>query len=175
MIEHIPEIIESGIDSFKIEGRMKSINYLASTVKVYREAIDSYYASPDDYETQTRWIEELASINNRGYCTGFYFGDPDQILPNFTKHKSTSDHLFIGKVIEKAGPQLAFIEVRNKIFKGNDVEVLGKRGPVVKDKIIDIIDTEGKSVPFAQPGSRVTALLNNEYCPNDLIRKVEII
>ncbi len=172
MIEHIPEIIESGIDSFKIEGRMKSINYLASTVKVYREAIDSYYASPEDYETKTRWIEELASINNRGYCTGFYFGDPDQILPNYTKNKPLSDHLFIGKVIEKAGRCLSYIEVRNKIFKGDDVEVLGRKGPVVKDKLIDIIDTDGQSVPFAQPGSRVTVLLNNEYFPNDLIRRV---
>lgn len=172
MIEHIPEIIESGIDSFKIEGRMKSINYLASTVKVYREAIDSYYASPEDYETKTRWIEELASINNRGYCTGFYFGDPDQILPNYTKNKPLDGHLFTGKVIEKAGRSLAYIEVRNKIFKGDNVEVLGKKGPVVKDKIIDIIDTDGQPVPFAQPGSRVTVLLNNEYFPNDLIRSL---
>ncbi|MBW1820362.1 MAG: U32 family peptidase [Deltaproteobacteria bacterium] len=175
MIEHIPKIIESGIDSFKIEGRMKSINYLASTVKVYREAIDSYYASPEDYETKAGWIKELASINNRGYCTGFYFGDPDQILPNYAKQKPLEGHLFIGKVIEKKGRSLSYIEVRNKIFKDDDVEVLGRKGPVVKDKIIDIIDTDGESVSFAQPGSMVTVLLNNEYLPNDLIRRVEII
>lgn len=172
MIEHIPQIIESGIDSFKIEGRMKSINYLASTVKVYREAIDSYYASPEDYETKPRWMDELASINNRGYCTGFYLGDPDQILPNYEKNKPLDSHLFIGKVIKKAGRSLAYIEVRNKMFKGTDVEVLGRKGPVVKDKIIDIIDINGQSLPFAQPGSRVTVLLNNEYFPNDLIRKI---
>ncbi|MCP4367019.1 MAG: U32 family peptidase [Deltaproteobacteria bacterium] len=172
MIEHIREMIESGIDSLKIEGRMKSINYLASTVKVYREAIDSYYASPEDYETKTRWIEELASINNRGYCTGFYFGDPDQILPNYSKNTTSGAHLFIGKVIEKAGRCLASIEVRNKIFKGDDVEVLGRKGPVVKDKIIDIFNADGLSLPFAQPGSRVTALLNNECFPNDLIRRI---
>jgi U32 family peptidase len=172
MIEHIPEMIESGIDSLKIEGRMKSINYLASTVKVYREAIDSYYALPEDYETKPRWVEELASINNRGYCTGFYLGDPDQIVPNYTKYKPSGDHLFIGKVIEKTGRSLAYIEVRNKIFKGDNVEVLGKKGPVVKDKIIDIIDADGQSIPFAQPGSRITALLNNEYFPNDLIRRI---
>jgi len=172
MIEHIRKMIESGIDSLKIEGRMKSINYLASTVKVYREAIDSYYASPEDYETKTRWIEELVSINNRGYCTGFYFGDPDQIVPNYTKNTPSGAHLFIGKVIERARRCLASIEVRNKIFKGDDVEVLGRKGPVVKDKIIDIFDTDGQSLPFAQPGSRVTALLNNECFPNDLIRRI---
>jgi len=96
-------------------------------------------------------------------------------LPNYTKNKPLDGHLFIGKVIEKAGQCLAYIEVRNKMFKGNDVEVLGKRGPVVRDKIRDIIDTDGQSLPFAQPGSRVTVLLNNEYFPNDLIRRVETI
>ena len=175
MIEHMGEIIESGIDSFKIEGRMKSVNYLASTVKVYREAIDSYYSSSENYKINPRWIEELSSINNRGYCTGFYFGDPDQILPNYTKNMPTGAHLFLGKVIQKAGGCLVYLEARNKIFKGENVEVLGRKGPLVKDKIIDISDSDGQSLPFAQPGSKVTALLNNECFPNDLIRRVEII
>jgi putative protease len=175
MIEHIPEMIESGIDSLKIEGRMKSINFLASTVKVYREAIDSYYSSFKNYKIKPRWIEELAGINNRGYCTGFYFGDPDQILPNYTKKKPLSAHLFLGKVIQKTGRYLASIEVRNKILKDDHIEVLGKKGPLVKDKIIDIIDTDGQSVPFAQPGSRVTVRLNNECFPHDLIRRVKLI
>jgi len=172
MIEHIPEIIESGIDSLKIEGRMKSINYVASTVKVYREAIDSYYASPENYETKTRWIEELSSINNRGYCTGFYFGNHDQILPDYAKQKPLKEHLFIGKVIDKISSSLSYVEVRNKIFKGDNVEVLGRKGPLNKDKIIDINDTDGQSIPFAQPGSKVTLLLHNECFPNDLIRRV---
>jgi len=175
MIEHIREMIESGIDSLKIEGRMKSVNYLASTVKVYREAIDNYYSSSENYKINPRWIEELASINNRGYCTGFYFGDPDHVLPNYTKNKPTGAHLFLGKVLQKAGGHSAYLEVRNKIFKGENVEVLGRKGPVVKDKIIDMSDSDGQSLPFAQPGNKVTALLNNEYFPNDLIRKVEII
>jgi putative protease len=175
MIEHIRELIESGIDSLKIEGRMKSVNYLASTVKVYREAIDSYYSSPENYKIIPRWIEELASINNRGYCTGFYFGDPDQVLPNYTKNKPTDAHLFLAKVIQKAGDHKVHLEVRNKIFKGESIEILKRKGPVVKDKIIDISDSEGQSLPFAQPGNKVTVLLNNECFPNDLIRRVKII
>ncbi|NNK85728.1 MAG: U32 family peptidase [Desulfobacterales bacterium] len=175
MIEHIRELIESGIDSLKIEGRMKSVNYLASTVKVYREAIDSYYLSPENYKIIPRWIEELASINNRGYCTGFYFGDPDQVLPNYTKNKPTDAHLFLAKVIQKAGDHKAHLEARNKIFKGESIEILKRKGPVVKDKIIDISDSEGQSLPFAQPGNKVTVLLNNECFPNDLIRRVKII
>ena len=174
MIEHIPEMIESGIDSLKIEGRMKSINYLASTIKVYREAIDSYYSSFKNHKINPRWIEELACINNRGYCTGFYFGDPDQILPNYTKNKPINSHLFLGKVMQKKGRCLAAIEVRNKIFKGDSVEVLGRKGPLVQDKIIDLIDTDGKSQSFAQPGSWITVRLNNECSSNDLIRRSEI-
>ncbi|MBT8359061.1 MAG: U32 family peptidase [Deltaproteobacteria bacterium] len=175
MIEHIRELTESGIDSLKIEGRMKSVNYLASTVKVYREAIDSYYSSPENYKIIPRWIEELASINNRGYCTGFYFGDPDQVLPNYTKNKPTDAHLFLAKVIQKAGDHKAHLEARNKIFKGESIEILKRKGPVVKDRIIDISDSDGQSLPFAQPGNKVTVLLNNECFPNDLIRRVKII
>ncbi len=174
MIEHIPEMIESGINSLKIEGRMKGVNYLASTVKIYREAIDTYYFSPEDYEVKTEWIKELSAVNNRGYCTGFYFGNIDQILPNYTKQPSVNGHLFIGKVLEKAGRHLAHIEIRNKVFKGDNVEVLCRKGPSFPDKINDIIDNDGKSVPFAQPGSRVTVALNNDCLPNDLIRKIII-
>jgi putative protease len=129
MIEHIPELMESGIASFKIEGRMKGINYLASTVKVYREAIDAYYDDPSKYHTKKEWIEELASINNRDYCSGFYFGDPDQVAPNYVNHKPLIGHLFVGKVIKRSGKMRMDIEVRNKIFKGDLVEVVGQKGP----------------------------------------------
>lgn len=169
MIEHIPEIIESGLSSIKIEGRMKGINYVASAVKVYREAIDSYYENPDGFKIQKYWIDELNNISHRGYCTGFYFGDPEQISPNF-EYNLNSGLLFVGKIIETSGPQNVNIDVRNKVFKGDAVEVLTIKGPSRKDEIIQIIDQNGESVSFAQPGSRVTIFLNSDYLPNDLIR-----
>ena len=169
MIEHIPEIIESGLSSIKIEGRMKGINYIASAVKVYREAIDSYYENPDGFKIQKYWIDELNNISHRGYCTGFYFGDPEQISPNF-EYNLNSGLLFVGKIIETSGPQNVNIDVRNKVFKGDAVEVLTIKGPSRKDEIIQIIDQNGESVSFAQPGSRVTIFLNSDYLPNDLIR-----
>jgi putative protease len=172
MIEHIPELIESGISSFKIEGRMKGINYLASTVKVYREAIDAYYDDPAKYYTKKEWIEELASINNRDYCSGFYFGDPDQVAPNYVNHKPLIGHLFVGKVIKKSGKMRMDIEVRNKIFKGDLVEVVGQKGPPTRDTIKDIIDPEGQALSFAQPGSKVTVICDNDHSPNDLIRRI---
>jgi putative protease len=172
MIGHIPEMIESGIVSFKIEGRMKGINYLASTVKVYREAIDTYYKNPAGYELKKDWLEELGRVSHRSYSTGFYFDDPDQIAPVYNG-KKISGQTFIGKITDNIEQHSVTIEVRNKIFKGDVIKVLRKKGPSRQDKIRVILDQDGQSIDFAQPGSKVTIALNDSYAPNDLIRRVE--
>jgi putative protease len=100
MIEHLPVMIDAGICSLKIEGRMKSIHYLAGVVKVYREAIDAWYEDPDAYRVQNRWIKELAAISHRGYCTGFYFGDPQQTAANLDDVIQPG-YRFVAKVIKK--------------------------------------------------------------------------
>lgn len=173
MIGHIPELMESGIASFKIEGRMKGINYLAATVKTYREAIDAYYEDPEGYCLQKEWLKELTQISHRNYCTGFYFQDPDTTCLNYENEKPSAINLFIAKVREKAGPQSVTIDVRNKIVKGDGVEVLTQKGPARPDRIREIIDLNGRPLPVAQPNSRVTIVLDNDYAPNDLIRRVE--
>ncbi|QTA90766.1 peptidase U32 family protein [Desulfonema magnum] len=174
MIEHIPEMIEAGVTSLKIEGRMKGINYVGSAVKVYREAIDTYYKNPEHYKIKEHMAEELAKMNYRGYCTGFYLGgDPDQVVPNYTGNNyQAAEHVFVAKVIENAGPGRAIINVRNKIFKGDEIEILTKKGPVQTDKIDEIVSEDGEFLPFAQPNSTVTLLMNTECSPNDLIRKI---
>jgi len=172
MIEHIPAVIESGIVSLKIEGRMRGINYLASTVKVYREAIDAYYKNRANYSVKEDWLKELGRISHRSYCTGFYFGDPDQISPAYKKTKDTG-HTFVGKVTESATQLGTKIEVRNKVFKGDVIEVLGRKGPAKQDKINAIFDQDGQSLLFAQPCSNVFVSLNNDYTSNDLIRRVD--
>jgi len=170
MIEHIPEIIESGIVSLKIEGRMRSINYLASTVKVYREAIDAYYENPKDYMAQKDWLYELKAVSNRGYSSGFYFDDPHQILPGY-ENLQHSGQKFIGKVIGKSKKHGIQIDVRNKFFKGDAIQILGRKGPVKNDRIHAIFDDRGQSLDFAQPGSMVFVVMDNACCPNDLIRR----
>ncbi|RZB29874.1 MAG: putative protease [Desulfobacteraceae bacterium Eth-SRB1] len=172
MIEHIPEMIKAGLTSLKIEGRMKGINYIASTVKVYREAIDACYESPADYTVKKEWLKELNTINNRGYCTGFYFGDPDEISPDYSKFQPSTGHLFVGKVLESTGNHYVNIDVRNKFFKGDAIEVLSIKGPVKQDKINDIIDISGQPLSFAPQGSKVNISLSTECSTNDLIRKV---
>lgn len=172
MIEHIPEMIESGIKSLKIEGRMKGISYVASAVRVYREAIDTYYLDPGKYAIKEDWIQELAKISDRGYCTGFYLGDPSQAVPDYSENVFAYETVFAGKVLER-GSKRVMIEVRNKIFKKDDIEILTAKGPVRRVRLNDIFDQEGKSVPFAQPNSIVTIATDTECLPNDLIRRIK--
>ena len=170
MIEHLPAMIATGIDSLKIEGRMKGINYLASTVRVYRNAIDRYYEDPLHFQVDPEWRSELEQINHRGYCTGFYLGDPDQIRPENNGTRSISTHRFAGKVVA-GDPHRVEIEVRNKIFTGDSITVVPRSGPILKDRISGIVDLNGQPQPYAQPGSRVCIDIESPCRPNDLIRR----
>ncbi|MFH2046223.1 MAG: U32 family peptidase [Pseudomonadota bacterium] len=173
MIGHIPEMIDAGISSLKIEGRMKGINYLASTVRVYREAIDSWYESPADFEVKEEWIKELDRISNRDYCTGFYFGNTRETVPNYLDIKPATKRTFIGKVIGSENGNTAITQVRNKLFLNDKVDILGIKGPAKHDTIRRITDTNGKQLDFAQPGSIVNILFDNKCEINDLVRKIE--
>ncbi|OQW97280.1 MAG: peptidase U32 [Desulfobacteraceae bacterium A6] len=173
MIKHIPEMINAGISSLKIEGRMKGINYLASAVKVYREAIDAWYESPSEYIVKDEWIDEFARISNRGYCTGFFFGNADETVPNYFDIKPATERTFIGKVTGVENGNVAVLVVRNRFFLNDPVDILGKRGPVKRDTIKRILDLEGNEVTAARSGSTVKVLLENECSANDLLRKIE--
>lgn len=171
MIDHLPDLITAGIDSLKIEGRMKGINYLASTVKIYRQAIDAYYQDPVSWKTQPAWRRELASISHREYSTGFYFSDPNQVIPNYTNTLPSTIQTFLGKIIENIDKNRMLFDTRNKIFAGEAVEVLPASGPAKPERIMEIVDESGVSIPFAQPNSRVVLTLGKDYAPNDLIRR----
>jgi putative protease len=171
MIEHIPLMISAGITSLKIEGRMKGIHYLATTVRAYREAIDRYKADPAGYVVSEALKRELEIINYRGYSTGFYFNAPEQIAPNLDLRNTERKPVFIGKVIRQSASQDTRIEVRNKIYRNEAIEILRPGSPVIKDEILDIIDSHRQSVALAQPGSMVTLKLEHDYSPNDLIRR----
>jgi len=174
MIDHIPELINAGISSLKIEGRMKGISYVASAVKVYREAIDTFYENPQAYSVKDYWIDELSNVSSRGLSTGFYFGDPDQIIPNFENQKQQRQLRLVGKVLETGGSSRTHVEVRNKVFKGDRVNILGSSDPPRLDEIKDIIDDTGQSVPYAQPCSIVDMVLETDCSPLELIRRIEI-
>ena len=173
MIAHIPEMIKAGIKSLKIEGRMKGINYLASAVKTYREAIDSWYESPAGYVVKSDWIEELSRISNRGYCTGFYFGNPEETAPNYLDIKPATERTFIGKITGTDDRNCAIINVRNKFFVNDLVDILGAKGPVRRDVIKKILNQDGEEMPLAQPGSTVNIIIDRECFPNELVRRID--
>ena len=123
MIEHIPELIASGITSAKIEGRMKSSFYVATVVGAYRKAIDSYYKDPERYEFRTQWMEELKKVSHREFTTGFYFNQPTNKDQNYQTSAYTRDYTFIG-VVRDYDPKtgMAVVEQRNKMTVGEEIE-----------------------------------------------------
>jgi U32 family peptidase len=173
MIEHIPEMVSSGICSFKIEGRMKGINYLASTIKVYREALDTYYRNPETYQVNPQWQAELAKVGTREFCTGFYFGNPSETIPFYEADRSINHQLFIGKILCTINHNKALVEVRNKVFKGELIEVLSQKGPSREDVILDMVDSNNKRMDYAQPGSLITMSFNSKCATNELLRRLE--
>jgi len=171
MIEHLDELIDSGVSSLKIEGRMKGINYLASAVKIYREALDAYYENPDTFNIKREWIEELDYGNYRGYCTGFYLNDPKQLTANTMGPKSVMDHRLVGQVKRIAGNRLFQTMVFSKLTTGATVEIFKAEGPPKTAVIEDIQDEKGKRVSFVQPGSLAILALSCNCTVHDLIRK----
>ncbi|MBW1649782.1 MAG: U32 family peptidase [Deltaproteobacteria bacterium] len=174
MIEHIPEMINAKINSLKIEGRMKGIHYLATVVNTYKSALNAYYNNPSNYKAQDWQKKELDSINARGYCTGFYFGYPQQ---NYFKTTFKDNKIFAGKVIKQSEKNnitelyLTKIEARNKIEKGNKIEILKKLSPPAQDTIEAVYDEDMMETPCAQPNQIAFILTKTEAFENDLIRK----
>ncbi|MDM8514999.1 U32 family peptidase [Desulfobacterales bacterium HSG16] len=170
MIEHIPELVEAGVDSFKIEGRMKGIHYLATAVKVYREAIDAYWKDRKNYMARDYWLEELAKVGFREYCTGFYLEDPTQIQPNYKEHKYDPDWIFSGKIMETETDGQVLLEVRNRIFKDSEIEILSEKGPAERGLIDEMLDLSGLPVEVVHPGTKVKMRMNVKSSVNDLLR-----
>lgn len=126
MIEHIPQLIDAGICSFKIEGRMKSIFYVANIVRAYRYAIDAYMADPEHYEFKEEWLKDLKMASHREFTTGFYFDKPTNKDQNYQTSAYTRDYSFTGIVLEY-DPEtgIAVVEQRNKMNIGDTIEVFG--------------------------------------------------
>lgn len=172
MIDHIPELINAGISSLKIEGRMKGINYLASVVKTYRSAIDAYMVDPKFYTTQKEWQKELLQVYHRAYCTGFYFSNPDEQSPNYENIHQGKIHSFIGKILSCLDGNRYLVEIRNKINIKDRVDILRPQGPALESDILALCDPDQMPLENAQPNTRAIMQLTNSFQPNDIIRKV---
>jgi putative protease len=171
MIEHIPALIESGIAALKIEGRMKGIHYVATTVKAYREAIDAYYRQPEGYRVARDWRAALDSVNQRGYCTGFYFGDPAQTSPNLGLQHPSYAHRLVGRVVSVESDGTIIVDVRNRLSTGDRIEILSPGRPIQGDTLQDMTDIEGLRLPVAHAGMRVRLALQVTVGSMDIIRR----
>jgi putative protease len=169
MVAYLPQMIDANISALKIEGRMKGIHYVATAVKIYREAIDTYYADPKHFSVAPHWIQELDKITSRGYGTGFYLK-----MPSRSSHDDAPPtpptFALAAKVLSSAGHHRAHVEVRNQIRRHDAVEIIQPGGPAIADRITHLMDVEGRQIELAQPGSRVTVTLANDCDRFDLLR-----
>ncbi|MCL2396608.1 MAG: U32 family peptidase [Defluviitaleaceae bacterium] len=173
MIEHIPALIESGLCSLKIEGRMKTPYYVATVTAAYRAAIDDFYADPERYEAKKAdYLAEVLKSANRDFSTGFYMGKPEngQVLDGAT-HRRTYD--FVGIVREyDEQTGMATIEQRNKFVPGDDVEFFRANGENFWQKISEIYDTDGNVVEAARHAQQILRIRTDKaVAPLDIMRK----
>ena len=143
MIEHIPEMIDAGIDSFKIEGRMKTAPYVATVARTYRKAIDDYLESPRKYRANMHWYrEQIVNCTYRQFTTGFYFGKPDETSQIYDNNTYVKEYTYLGIIgDEKDG--MYRIEQRNKFSAGEMIEIMKPDGRNVEVKVQKIVDEEG--------------------------------
>lgn len=175
MIEHIPEIIESGIASAKIEGRMKTIFYVATVVRVYREAIDAYYADPDNYTFRQEWLEELSKVSNRHFTTGFFLGRTDETSQNYESSAYIRNYDFIGIVREyDEASGYALVEQRNNFKKGQEIEIFGPGSAGFFTQTVDeMYDAKtGEAIDVAPHAQQLVRLrLEHAAAPKYMLRR----
>ena len=150
MIDHIPELAEAGVYSLKIEGRMKSMYYVATVVTAYRAAIDEYLADPENYVFNETHFDELCKASHREFTHGFYFNKPTDKDQNYLTSAYTRDYSFVGLVRETDKDSgLTTVEQRNKFSVGETVEVFGPYTPYYEEVITEMYDEEGNAIESA--------------------------
>ena len=160
MIEHIPELVEAGIDSWKIEGRMKTALYVATAARTYRRAIDDYFISPERYQENMDWYrEQISGCTYRRFTTGFYFGRPDADSQIYDSNTYLKDYTYLGTVRETAADGAYILEQKNKFSVGEEIEVMKPDGRNIPVRVTKITDEEGNPMESA-PHSRQILRVN---------------
>ena len=175
MIEYIPELIEAGIDSFKIEGRMKTALYVATVARTYRKAIDDYLTSPEKYKENMDWyLEQISNCTYRQFTTGFFFGKPSEESQIYDNNTYIKEYTYLGIVGERNEEGLYQIEQRNKFSVGEQIEVMkpdGRNIPVTVKRIVDEDGNEMESAPH--PKQVLYIDLGPELEMYDILRRQE--
>ncbi|MCF2682965.1 peptidase U32 family protein [Faecalicatena contorta] len=174
MIEHIPEMIDAGIDSFKIEGRMKTALYVATVARTYRKAIDDYLEDPEKYRDNMPWYQEqISNCTYRQFTTGFYFGKPGEESQIYDSNTYIKEYTYLG-IVGEVREGLCRIEQRNKFSVGETVEIMKPDGRNIKVRVKRILNEEGKEQESAPHPKQVLYVELDEAADiYDILRREE--
>ncbi len=174
MVGHIPELVEAGVDSFKIEGRMKTALYVATVARTYRRAIDDYFASRKQYEKNMPWyLEQIVGCTYRQFTTGFFFGKPDEHTQIYDNNTYVKEYTYLGIVGGKIDKGY-YIEQRNKFSVGEQIEVMKPGGENISVVVKSIRDEEGREMASApHPKQALYIDLGQELERYDILRRQE--
>ncbi|NLL04308.1 MAG: U32 family peptidase [Clostridiaceae bacterium] len=173
MIEYLPSIINAGVTSLKIEGRMKSAYYVATVVKAYRQALDSYYEMGPNYRFDTKWLEEVSKASHREFTSGFYFEKPSSETQIYHTSSYIRDYDFIGVVLEyNPSTSIAKIEQRNRMFVGEEIEVVNPEGDFFVQTIDSMKNIDGEEIDSApHPQMIVYMPMKQAVVPYTILRR----
>ena len=174
MIGHIPELIRAGIDSFKIEGRMKTALYVATVARTYRKAIDDCQSDPERYRENMPWyLEQIANCTHRDFTTGFFFGKPDQSAQIYDNSTYRKEYTYLGTVGE-IRDGLCRIEQRNKFSVGETIEIMKPDGRNVEAEVRRILNEDGEEQESAPHAKQIVWVELGEVPePFDILRREE--
>ena len=175
MIEHIPELIDAGIDSFKIEGRMKTALYVATVARTYRMAIDDYLEDAEKYKANLPKYRTLISqCTYRQYTTGFFFGKPDETTQIYDCNVYERDYVYLGIVGDKLGKNEYSLEQKNKFCQGQKIEVMKADGNDIEVEVVSIKDEEDNEMESCpHPKQKLKINLGMELEKGDILRVKE--
>ena len=173
MIEHVPELFDAGIDSWKVEGRMKTALYAATVARAYRQAIDDYYEDPERYYRRLEWYrQEVNKCTTRKFTTGFFFGKPDSDSQIYDNNTYSKDWVYLGTVQMDEGRP--FITQKNKFLVGDTLELMRPDGSNIPVQVLGLADEEGNSVDSApHPGQKLFITLTTEPEEFDILRRYD--
>jgi len=175
LLPYLPQLIEAGVDSFKIEGRMKSIHYVATVVQAYRRALDAYYQDPQGYKLDPVWYEEIRKVSHRDYTSGFLFGKPKGKDHNYETSSYLRTYDFVGLVLDYDPRQkIATVEQRNNFRVGDELEFMGPRTPLFTQRLAAMTDGEGQQLEVApHPRQIVRMPVEHPVEKWDLVRRAK--
>ncbi len=175
MIEHIPEIIDAGINSLKVEGRMKTALYVATVARTYRKAIDDYCESEEKYRANMEWYKaEIGKCTYRQFTTGFFFGKPDENTQIYDSNTYMTEYTYLGIVGDKNEKDQYSIEQRNKFTVGEQIEVMKSDGTNIEVTVRSITDEEGTQMESApHPKQKLWIDLGTPLERYDILRRHE--